>query len=126
MKQPAKNRLEWTVFGVSLAMVAALACWLLYAHLTSARTPPSLRLDLGEATRTESGFAVPITVTNVGDTTAADVRIEVVSTAGDAAERSEADIDLVPYRSSRRAWVTFTDDPRRGTLRARVLGYKEP
>lgn len=126
-----KNRLEWTVFGVSLALIVCVVALLIREQMTGSRRPAAIAVLAGDAVRSGDSFAVPLDVSNEGDTTAEDVRIEATVTWGDAAERGEAErgeavLPFVPYRSHRRAWLTFTRDPRGGTLTTRVLGYREP
>ena len=120
-----KNALEWTVFGISAALIAATVVILLHAHVTSAQRPPLLVVHLGEPMARGDGFAVPLEVSNEGDTTAAGIRIEVTLSGQEGEERSEVELAFVPRGSRRRAWVAFDRFPA-GALRARVLGYEEP
>lgn len=69
---------------------------------------------------------MPLEIHNDGDRTAERVRIEASLQTPGAAERSETEVSFLPYRSHRRAWVTFTRDPSGGEIRIRVLGYEEP
>jgi uncharacterized protein (TIGR02588 family) len=121
-----KNRLEWTVFGISLALILAVAGLLVYQEITGGDSPASLvaRADAPQATA--GGFAVPIDVRNIGDTSAEEVRIEAALTWTGGTERGEVVVPLVPYRSKRRAWIAFSHDPRDGEITVRVLGYREP
>ncbi|HEY0876009.1 MAG TPA: hypothetical protein VGD94_21210 [Vicinamibacterales bacterium] len=121
-----KNWLEWTVFGISLALIVAVAGLLVYQEITGGESPASLVADAGVPTETAGGYAVPIDVRNVGDTSAEDVQVEATLTWAGGMERGEALIPLVPYRSKRRAWIAFSHDPRGGEIRVRVLGYREP
>jgi uncharacterized protein (TIGR02588 family) len=41
-------------------------------------------------------------------------------------EVSHTEIDYVPAHAERRGGLFFSQDPRRGELRLRVLGYEEP
>lgn len=120
-----KNALEWTVFGMSAALIAAAVITLLHAHVTNAQRPPLLVVHLGEPVAQGNGFAVPLDVWNEGDTTAAAVQVEVILTRQEGEERSEVELAFVPRGSRRRAWVTFARFPA-GALSARVLGYEEP
>lgn len=124
MTRPQKNVLEWSVFGLSAALVLAIAGFLVYAHVRGANRPASIRIEAGEPVATAGGFAVPLTVFNDGDRTAEAVRIE--ATWGSEGERSETELAFVPYRSHRRAWVTFTRRPTGADIRFRVVGYRDP
>lgn len=121
-----KNTLEWTVFAISLALIAAVAGLLLRQQLAGAQSPPSIAVTAGAPVATAGGFAVPLDVRNDGDTTAEQVTIDVSLRWAGGEERAEATLPYVPYRSRRRAWVVFPRDPRDGRLAARVLGYREP
>lgn len=121
-----KNTLEWAVFGTSLVLIASVATLLLYQHFTGGDEPASLVTTIGSAVETAGGFAVPVEVRNEGDTTAEDVRLQATLKSESGIETGEALIPYVPYRSSRRAWIAFSGDPRAGHVTVRVLGYREP
>jgi uncharacterized protein (TIGR02588 family) len=123
---PTKNTLEWIVFAASGMLIAGVVGVLVYGAATGGNRPPSLSITRGTAENTAGGFALPLEVRNTGDTTAEDVQIEVTLTIGSETERSEAELPFVPHRSHRRVWVTFKNEPARGRLDARVLGYREP
>ena len=121
-----KNGLEWSVFGVSFAIIVATVAILVRAHLTSADRPPAIVVTIGEPLAQAGGFAVPLDVANTGDRTAQAVVIEVILSRGGSDDRHQVELAFVPHGSHRRAWVVFPDDPRGGTLKARVIGYEEP
>jgi len=121
-----KNTIEWIVFGVSLALVAAVAGLLVHQHLTRGGGPPSIVTSASAPVETAGGYAVPVDVRNEGDHTAEDVRIQATLSWPGGEEHGEAVLPLLPYRSERRAWITFTRNPAAGNLRIRVLGYSEP
>jgi uncharacterized protein (TIGR02588 family) len=121
-----KNTLEWTVFGISLALILVVAGLLLYQEVTAGDTPASLVARAGEARETAGGYVVPVEIRNEGDASAEDVQLEATLTWAGGAEKAEAVLPLIPYRSQRRAWIGFTHDPRGGEVKVRVLGYREP
>jgi uncharacterized protein (TIGR02588 family) len=121
-----KNALEWTVFGISVALIVAVASLLLHQQFTGGQEPASLVAATGTPIETAGGHAVPVDVRNEGDTSAEDVRLEATLESAAGTETGEALIPYVPYRSQRRVWITFSTDPRRGTVTVRVLGYREP
>ena len=120
-----KNRLEWSVFGVSLALIALVAGLLLHEHFTTGNGPADISLTLGTPVLSRQGHAVPIEVRNTGDRSAEDVHLSV-TLPGAQPETSDVSVPFVPYRSARRAWVMFSRDPGGARLEARVLGYREP
>jgi uncharacterized protein (TIGR02588 family) len=121
-----KNGLEWFVFGLSLALILSVAGLLLYQELTGGDAPASLVARVGEPRETAGGYVVAVDVRNEGDISAEDVRLQATLTWTGGSEQGEAVLPLVPYRSSRRVWIGFTHDPRRGTIEVRVVGYREP
>ncbi len=125
-KKIQKNWLEWMVFGVSAVLLLLVISFLGYEAATLGDALPDIQLQTGTPEARSGYFAVPIEVTNKGDQTAEGVHIEVVLRSGRQEERSDIDIQFLPRRGKREAWVTFKTDPRTATLEARVLGYEKP
>ena len=126
-KKVEKNWLEWSVFAASAALIAAVIGFLIYESATIGNAPPDIHVEVGTPEPRSGHFAVPVTATNKGDHTAEGVHIEVVLRgAGKEEETGDFEIQFLPRRGSREAWVTFKSDPRNGTLEARVLGYEKP
>jgi uncharacterized protein (TIGR02588 family) len=121
-----KNWLEWTMFAIGLALILGALGYLGHDALTMRDEPPHLVIELGAPAPRRHAFLVPVAVTNHGDATAEDVRIEVVLEAGGVRERGEIDMAFLPRAATRRGWVTFHRDPGAGKLVARVLGYESP
>lgn len=119
-----KNLLEWTVFGVSVAVIATVAGLLLRQHFTAGHRPADIVLTVGQPVAAAQGYAVPIEVRNSGDTAAEDVQVSVALRSPEP-EESDVTIPYVPYRSARRGWVMFSRDPGTARLDARVLSYRE-
>jgi uncharacterized protein (TIGR02588 family) len=123
---PRKNRLEWLVFAVSLAVIAGTVGVLVYGSLTLEDSPPRLEVYLGEPRERLGSFVVPVVVENRGTRPAAGVKVEVILTGGKSSEQGGFDIAYAPGGSTRRGEVVFSTDPRRGTLKARVPGFEFP
>jgi uncharacterized protein (TIGR02588 family) len=121
-----KNWLEWTAFAVGLVLVLGTLGYLAYDGFTMEDQPPYLEIRLGAPLARENAFLVPVAVTNRGDQSAEDVRVEVVLAHGQTDERGELDMAFLPRGATRHGWVTFHADPRSGTLTSRVLGYERP
>lgn len=121
-----KNWLEWTAFAVGLVLVLGTLGYLGYDGFQLDGQPPYMEIQLGAPLARENAFLVPVAVTNRGDESAEDVRIEVVLAHGQAHERGELDMAFLPRGATRHGWVTFHADPRTGTLTSRVLGYERP
>lgn len=122
-----KNRLEWTVFGLGLALVAGTLGFLVYDGATIGDRPPAIEVRLGETRPTGHNFIVPVTLSNHGDETAEGVTVEVTLDAdGGETERAEFTVAFLPRRATREGWVAFRTDPRTARLTPRVLGYEQP
>lgn len=99
---PQKNALEWTVFAASLALVLAVAGFLVYDAVGGAPAgPPQLVVRPGEPRPEGDLIAVPVTVENAGDQAAEQVLVVVtVRQAGGAEETAELTFDLIPRHGS--------------------------
>lgn len=127
MKAPDKNRLEWTVFAASLALIVLVLGALIQFEITRPDTPPELHARTVGTRASGNGYAVVVDVENRGGATALNAVIEVeLSRPGARPERSEVHLPFVPHGSVRTGEAVFTTDPSTGTLRARVVGYERP
>lgn len=125
--KPAKNALEWVVFGFSVVLLIAVVLVLVIAALQAGDEPPVLQIDVGTATRRGDVFRLPVRVRNSGAETAEDVHVEVVlNSEGSEIDRGELTLAFVPRNSTREGWVTFRQDPRCCTIAARAVGYNKP
>lgn len=115
------------MFAVSLVLVATTLGYLGYEILTRGSKPPDLSLTLGEPQPGRAGYVIPVLITNHGDTTAQDVRVEVrLHGPGAEEQRAELEFPFVPRHSRRRGWVTFKTKPGvNARLEGIVLGYRE-
>jgi uncharacterized protein (TIGR02588 family) len=127
MKVPKKNWLEWMIFALSLALICATVGILVYESRSLSNESPSPQIELGPSEWHQSYFAVPVRVRNAGDQTAQNLQIEIdlVLPNGDK-ETGKVNLDYLPRRATRNAWVTFRHDPGQGKLQPRVLGYELP
>ena len=126
MNKPKKNAVEWTVFAVSLVVIAVTVA-LLFRGSLEPRLPPDLQLTAGTPVASSGGYAIPIAVSNRGDDTAEQARIEVALMSGAReVETSELTIAFVPGRSRREGWVIFRHDPRCCQLRLRTVSFELP
>lgn len=123
---PKKNPLEWSIFGLSLAILAGVVGTLVYQALTVGDEPARLVLELGTPLASHDQVRIPIRVTNEGDHPAIDVRIEVRGTVAGETLRSVVPFDYVSSRSTRSGWVGFPGETIPSELHPRVLGYTDP
>jgi uncharacterized protein (TIGR02588 family) len=124
----AKHPLEWIVFAVSLALVAGIVGFLAWDAVQEEDSPAVLSVELGRPEPRGSGtWAVPVTVRNRGDETAENVNVEVtLETPGAEPETADFEAAFVPRRSKSEGWVMFRNDPSRGKLSGRAVGYETP
>jgi uncharacterized protein (TIGR02588 family) len=127
MSRPTKNRLEWTVFAIGLVLVLATLGFLVRESIVDAGGPPEVVARLGEARPSASGYLIPVEVANIGQSTAEDVLVPIFLDLPDG-EREEAELNIafLPRDSKRNGWVSFRDDPRRGTLRLGAIAFEVP
>jgi uncharacterized protein (TIGR02588 family) len=115
-----KNGLEWTVFAVSLALVALVVALLAWEAAEDADVPPRLVVTLGTPGPGLSGVRVPVSVRNDGAQTVSSVLVEVT----DGRETAEVSFGYVPRHSTRTGGALFPAPP--GRLQARVVAYEAP
>lgn len=122
-----KNWFEWTVFGISAVLVLGTLAFLV-RDASTARTPPDVIVEVGEAVPGTAGHRVPLTIINRGGETAEEVHVEVViELATGEKETAGVVIAFLPRESSREAWVTFREDPRSArNIEAHARGYEVP
>lgn len=125
-EKTGKNWLEWLIFGLSCLLVSATLGYLVFLAVTQRDSPPNLVLQIGQSTRSASGFQVPITVENRGDQTAQTAEIEITFEDGKTMETASFTLDYVPHGSKRRGAVTFSRQPKKEQLSARVVSYQLP
>jgi uncharacterized protein (TIGR02588 family) len=108
---------------VILSTVGAL----IYEEMSLGERPADPQVTIGQPEAHGSYFAVPVKVVNRGDRTAQGVRLQItLKLPGGKTEESSFNLQYLPRRAVRHAWVTFEHNPRRGVLEPRVLGYEKP
>ena len=122
-----KNALEWTVFGISAAILVALAAFLIIDAVRGSSGEPDIEITTGSVTARGDHFVVPVIVTNRGDQTAEGLRVEIaLMKDGEDVEVAEVTFAFVPRASHREAWALFRNDPRGLTLQSRAIGFEKP
>lgn len=123
-----KNKLEWSVFGVSTLLLLGLISYLCYEAFTHQPSPPDLEVNYSKDSSKRNAFAYKILLQNHGEETAEDVMIEACMMRSDSViERSELQIAFSPKRSKREGWINFSIDPATAdSIHVKVMSYKEP
>lgn len=120
------SKWEWVAGAIGLVLVLASVGYLARAALQPA-TPPRVVVVVDSVASGTGMHLVHFTARNEGRATAASVTVEgELSTGTGEPVLSTTDIDFVPAGSSRSGGLYFRDDPRRGQLVVRALGYTEP
>jgi uncharacterized protein (TIGR02588 family) len=115
------------VFGLGLALSLGVLAFLAYEATRRDDEPPSLTVELGAPEPRGGAFQVPVTVTNQGARTAAGALIMVEAIWGSETETAEVELEWVPGRASRQAWVVFARDPSTADeVQAKVAGFESP
>lgn len=127
-KEFQKNKLEWTVFGISTLLLLCLVAYLCYETFTHKPSPPDLEVSYSKESSKHNPFAYKILLENHGEETAEDVMIEASLLKNDTAiDRSELQIAFSPKRSKREGWINFSVNPAEAdSLHVKVMSYKKP
>ncbi|PWG02048.1 hypothetical protein [Sphingosinicella humi] len=125
---PDTPALEWIAAAIGLVLtLAILGAMAWEAWVGSGDRLPAIEARIERIVPAGTGYVAEIVLDNRSPSTAAAVEVEGELTKSDGTTAtSTATIDYVPGASVRRAGLVFTDDPRRGRLEIRVLGYSEP
>ena len=120
--------LEWIAAFLGLAVVATMGVFLVLEALSSgARLPPVMHVEPVGLTRGGSIYVLELKVFNSTGQTGAAVNLEgTLTQGGREVETSNATISYRPGKSSRRAGLVFTRDPRSYDVELRVTGYEQP
>lgn len=116
-----KNWLEWSVFGLSTALVTATCVGVFYLNEAPGAVPIPPLLTLSTPKPTGELTLVQVTAKNEDFQTLQGVIIEVEM----GSERSQFEIDYLPARSKEEGWVAFRQAPAGGARpSARVLSFR--
>lgn len=125
-ENPAKNLLEWTVFGMSTALVLAVLAFLTLAAVRLKDGPAVMSAEAGTPVARNGGLRIPVTVKNQGRSVAANVEVRVTMGTGEAKREAGFTVDFVPRGGSRAGAVSFKGSEAAGDLECEVVGYEEP
>lgn len=105
-----KNWLEWTVFGISIVLVASIVCYLLYLEVKPSSKDFRYEINFEEPKLMRDRFMVALTVANKSNQSVQDLSLEIKSN-GENSETADLQIDYLPRHSHREAKVFFIDKP---------------
>ncbi len=119
-----RSSAEWVSLAVSLILLAGLIAIVAWLWLNSSGMPASFRVEQG-AVRNERGqFYLPVHITNDGEVTATEVKVEGLLASSGQEERSDTTFDFIPAHSTVEGVLIFSQNPANATVR--VLSYQLP
>ncbi len=124
-----RSAVEWVTFAVSAAILLALIGLVIVQQGGRGDQPASIEVQpqLQAVRRVGESYYLPVAVTNQGDQTAGDVRVEVSLVDGQGGrESSQFQIDFLAGGATRLGTAVFRGDPARGTVRAAVVSFVHP
>lgn len=128
-KRAGRSVAEWTTLGISVAILLVVIGLVGYQQLFGASQPAAIEVTprLQQVRQEGGAYYLPVEVTNKGDKTAEDVRIEVsLSPDGRQKTSSELRTMFLAGHETSRGTVVFGEDPRRGALTTEVISYLQP
>ena len=126
-ERPRTPALEWIAAAIGLAVILAIVGVIgREAMLGEASQPPSIQITQKRVIALEKGFLLEFEATNRSSATAAGVSVEGTLRSGDNVETATATLDYVAGQASASGGLFFKEDPRRGDVQLRALGYQEP
>ncbi|MEK6301644.1 MAG: hypothetical protein AABO41_13115 [Acidobacteriota bacterium] len=115
---------EWVSMIISIVLLAGVVGVVIVLWLSPSNEPARFRIDRKAIRNEASKYYLPITVTNEGDATGAQVTVEG-RLGGSADEQISATIfDFIPAHSSVEGVLIFDTEPTSAELR--VVSYQQP
>ncbi|MGA9769196.1 MAG: hypothetical protein WBV94_09160 [Blastocatellia bacterium] len=119
-----RTKAEWVSLIISIVLLAAVVAAVILLWVNSSNKPARFRIDRG-AIRNEAGhYYLPISITNDGDTTGAQVTVEGTTGGGGNEETSATTFDFIPGHSTSQAVLIFSTEPTSAEMR--VVSYQQP
>ncbi len=120
---------ERITMGISIAILAAVIGLASWSSFATGDSPPLIEVDvhMEDMRETNSGFYVPITITNNGGFTAQNATVtgELVTDEPEP-ETAEVTIDFLAGGESETAGLVFSTDPNEGELTVAPTSYLDP
>jgi uncharacterized protein (TIGR02588 family) len=126
--QPRTSALEWIAAAIGLALLLSVFAVIGREALRgTSDQAPALSVVALRTVPLAQGFRVEFEARNSGGATAAAVEVEgALALPGKRPVTSTATLDYVAGHAVTRGGLFFAEDPRRGTLQLRALGYQQP
>ncbi len=120
---------EWTTLAMSVLIIAGMVGGVTWLYFRGAEEPPTVVVEthLDEMREDDSGFYVPVTVINNGDSTVADAMVQGELDTGEGEpETAEITITYLAGGETVEGTFIFRSDPAEGELTSGVTSFKEP
>lgn len=125
----SRSTAEWITLGISAAILISIVGALTWLSFRGAENPPLIVVEpnLERVREDDSGYYLPFTIRNTGDTTVADAIVQAeLDTGTGQPETAEITIDFLDGGEEAAGTFVFRDDPASGDLTIGVTSYKEP
>jgi uncharacterized protein (TIGR02588 family) len=119
-----RSTAEWVSLGIALMILAVVTGIVISLWLQPKEETARFTIETGGVRVEAEQFYVTVMVTNLGDETAAQVKLVGTLTLEGREETAETTFDYIPSRSSERAVLIFSRDPARAIIR--VASYQVP
>ncbi len=120
-----KNKLEWTIFGLSCLLITGVVGALVWLGLNTEDGPAELEITLSKPVAENGRVIVPVLVKNSGRGVASNVQVVIIAHSGGTERQAEFSLDFVPRSSTRKGTVSFSGSQLPNELRWEVIGYSE-
>lgn len=124
-----RSTAEWVTLGVSLAAVLAVVGLVVFLYIRGETRPPTIAVEpsMENIRQGTGGYYLPVDVTNGGDQTVEDVRIEAELVTGSGHPQTlEFSIQYLAGGEHAQGTFVFQDDPRQGELTIGAISYRDP
>jgi len=118
---------EWTSLGISVAILLAVIVLLSYEYFASSARQPVIEAQpqLGEVRQAGDAYYLPVDLTNRGERTAENVRVEVSLSPGQG-ESSQFELRFLAGGATERGIVIFREDPSEGNVTVDTVSFRKP
>lgn len=124
-----RSTAEWVTLCTSLVIVLGILGLISYLYIRGNDALPDLVVDtkLEELRSEGNGYYLPVEVTNEGDRTAEDVRVEAELDSGNGQiETTEISVMFLAGGERVTGTFIFEADPTAGELTVRAISYRDP
>lgn len=123
-EQPIRNPAEWFSLGISLTLLSAVIATVASLWLNPSLKPAEFTIKPGQVRAANGNYYLPVTISNEGDATAAEVTVEGTLETSSPDEVATTTFAFVPARSDVEGVLIFSQEPSAATVR--VVSYQEP